>query len=121
MNSKLEIEELVSDNPYVASHRLPILRSWYPRYFYHVAVVIPDPSDTLWGLVKPTDDELLMSAMYLKFTIDRQQYRERYLREMAEKAIVDIDPGFVTITLGKSEHLGWQYHKITWRHGPFPL
>ncbi len=116
-----QLMEELTDHPFVREHRLPVVRSTYPAFYYFTAWYYPeDPSHDYEDNEVPTDEELMIAVHYNKYCIKKQGFYERYLQEMREKAIVDIDNGGTKI-FNKSKKIGWQYRVGTWRHGPFPF
>lgn len=98
--------------------RIPILKSFYPRWNYVTGVVVEKWFDVYEG-VMPTDDELVKIAEWLEQY--NQYYNQRYLNEMKEFAPYDIDGGANFHFLIKYADGTWGHKKPSWQGHAWPL
>lgn len=99
------------------SLRVPFIKHPYPRWYYVVAVVVPDERRPVWHGEMPTDDELRMVASFID-EYREYWYRDSYKQKMRDLAPYDIDGGAVGTYLVKHANGGWGYRKHTWEYGP---
>lgn len=104
------------DHPWTERYRLPVVGSPYPRWAYHVAVVVADGP---WEGIEPTEDEARILGSFLEYTIDRW-YNRQWIAKMRE-APFDLDGGTNTMTFLKKPDGNWTYRRMTWTHGPWPF
>lgn len=111
------------NHPWVAQHRLPVIKSYSPKFGYVVAVVVPDEEDEftdLFNLGTPTDEDAAVIASYLDYKIERIGYREGYRAQMLTRPL-DLDETINTISILKRKDGSWAYNRVTWEHPPKPF
>jgi hypothetical protein len=106
------------DHEWAKTWRIPLVTSPYPRWKYEVALVVPDPADTvdLWRATWPTDLEAEVVGSLIDYR--RDWYNERWKRQMLERPL-DVDSGTNTLILLKRES-GWSYRRATFEGGTWP-
>jgi hypothetical protein len=111
------------NHPWVTQHRLPVLKTYNPKFGYVVAVVVPDEEDELtdlFNLDTPTDEDAAVIASYLEYKIERINYRGGFRAQMLSRPL-DLDDTINTITILKRKDGSWAYSKVTWEHPPKPF
>lgn len=111
------------NHPWVSKHRLPVVKSYNPKFGYVVAVVVPDEEDDLsqlFNLDAPTDEDAAVIASYLDYKIERISYRSGYRAQMLTRPL-DLDEGINTISIIKRKDGSWAYSRVTWEHPPKPF
>jgi hypothetical protein len=112
--------DVMLDHPWVAKYRIPMLTSYHPDHYYFVTLAdvynhATEDMPNHWGVETPTEEEAAIVGSYLEFKIADQGFRERYLKEVRSR-ILDVDPGFNTISLAKRNRgLGWGYVRMSYR------
>lgn len=111
--------EVDLEHPWATEHRLPIVTTWWPRWKYEVALVIPtaaDPHPPLWPVEWPTEDEARLIGWFIGVRMD--YYNDGWRAQMRRRPL-DVDSSTNTVMLGKIDGC-WHYRRLTWRDGaPF--
>ena len=102
----------------LTARRIPVLRGPWPRWKYHVALVIGrpewhDPNDV--GL-EPEPFEVDQLCVYLEKHM--RYYNARYRAEVEGRGPFDVDGTVNTHIFRKHPERGWQYHVASWCYGP---
>lgn len=111
-------DEVNLDHP-LSARRVPVLSNPFPRWKYHVAVVINPDEDALYGpSLEPTPEEAEQLVAYLDYRLT--DYYQHYREQMRQRPF-DVDGTINTYTFRKDPTVGWQYNAMTWTlHVWFP-
>jgi hypothetical protein len=111
--------DVMLDHPWVAKYRLPMVTSYHPAFHYFVTLAdvynhAAEDMPNLWNVETPTEEEASIVGSYLEFKIADQGFYEHYLKEVRSR-VLDVDPGYNTISLIKRLNGGWGYVRMSYR------
>lgn len=111
---KADVNEVDLTHPWAVDYRTPVVTSFYPRWTFVAALVVPNPDDNLWNVLEPDEEDAKLLSLYTQYILERWYYAS-YI-ESLKKVPLDIDPGFNTMTFAKLEH-SWVYRRSSWTMG----
>jgi hypothetical protein len=117
---KEKFEDVRLDHPWVEKYRIPVVDSFYARYYYFATLALPrDEKDGIFKVEMPTEEDAILMSSYINYRISTFNFYDHYYKKIRSEKL-DVDSLINTISIAKIKDKGWMYRMMTWETGPFP-